>query len=299
MHPILVKEPSLLLETLFKELPSLKKTKIKQILKFGSVCVNGRIITSHRHELKPGDKIDFLSQRQALTEHLKGALDFQIVYEDDELIVVDKPAGLLTMGTDEEKEKTVYFELMEYRRLSGKNDRGRIYIVHRLDRESSGLVVFAKNEAAKRTLQKNWDTVVKKYFAVTEGVPEEKELVVRSYLIEDRFKRVYSVRSASPEAKLAVTRYRLLGDNGRYALLDVLLETGRKNQIRVHLSDLGYPIVGDPKYGARSDPLGRMGLHAYFLSLRHPVTGQLKTFESKLPANFRRLISPSAKKKEG
>lgn len=285
-----ITERSFLLDYLFRHFPHLKKTKVKQILKYGSVRVNGRIVTSHRHELKPGDTIDFLNPKDALAERLKAQLGFPVVYEDEKLLVVDKPAGLLTMGTEREKENTLYFELTEYVRSKSQDDRGRVFIVHRLDRDSSGLVVFTKNETAKRALQDHWERTIKKYYAVVEGVPAEKEGVVRSYLKEDSFRRVYSVRSMSAGAKRAVTRYRLLKENGLYALLDVGLETGRKNQIRVHLSDIGHPIAGDLKYGARSNPAGRLALHAYQLSFPHPSTGEFMSFDSKLPKSFEKLL---------
>ena len=291
MHTLQVTRQAVLLDYLLKHCADLKKTKIKQILKYGSVRVNGRVVTLHRHELKPGDTIDFLSQKDAFSERLKTGLDFSVVYEDSDLVVVDKPTGLLTMGTEHEKEDTVYFKLTEY--LRAKTDaagRGRVFIVHRLDRDSSGLVVFAKNEATKHALQKNWAQTVKKYYAVTEGVPEEKEGRMESHLEEDKFRRVYRVNKESRKSRRAVTHYRLLRENGRYALLDVTLETGRKNQIRVHLSDLGHPITGDMKYGARSNPIKRLALHAYHLSLPHPKTGEIKTFTSKLPEPFEKIL---------
>ena len=290
MKTLRVTEPSLLLDYLFKHLAGLKKTKVKQILKYGSVRVNGRIVTSHCHALKTGDAVDFLSEKDAVTEHLKAELDFPIVYEDSEILVVDKPAGLLTMGTDREKERTLYFKLTEYVRAKNPDGRGRVFIVHRLDRESSGLVVFAKNEKSKRVLQDHWERAVKKYYAVAEGVPLEKESAIESHLIEDSFKRVYSVKQRSHRSKHAVTHYRLFRENGLYSLIDVTLETGRKNQIRVHLSDLGHPIAGDGKYGAQSDPLGRLALHAYYLSFPHPSTGKTQTFHSKLPKIFEDLF---------
>ena len=290
MHTLQVTRQAFLLDHLLKHCADLKKTKIKQILKYGSVRVNGRVVTLHRHELKPGDTIDFLSQKEALAERLKTGLDFSVIYEDSDLIVVDKPTGLLTMGTEHEKEDTVYFKLTEYLRTKSDDGHGRVFIVHRLDRDSSGLVVFAKNEATKHALQKNWAQTVKKYYAVTEGVPEEKEGRMESHLEEDKFRRVYRVNKESRKSRRAVTHYRLLRENGRYALLDVTLETGRKNQIRVHLSDLGHPITGDMKYGAQSNPIKRLALHAYHLSLPHPKTGEIKTFTSKLPEPFEKIL---------
>ncbi len=286
-----VVEKSFLLEYLFGHFARLKKTKVKQILKYGSVRVNGRVVTSHRHELKPGDTLDFLNEKDALAERLKTRLDFPIVYEDRVLLVVEKPAGILTMGTEHEKEETLYFKLTEYERAKSRDDCGRVFVVHRLDRDASGLVVVAKNAKVKHALQESWNLAVKKYYAVVEGVPKKEQGIIESFLVEDKFKRVYSVRDRShPSSKHAVTRYRLVRKNGRYALLDILLETGRKNQIRVHLSDLGHPIVADTKYGAPSHPLKRLALHAYQLSFPHPSTGKFMSFRSELPESIEKLV---------
>jgi len=283
-------EEARLQDFLFKVLPELKKTKIKQILKFGSVRVNGRVTTWYRQVLKPGDHIEILSKQSAYVERSKAALGLTLVHEDDDLIVVEKPAGLLTMGTAREKEATLYFMLNEYERSKTKDESGRIYIVHRLDRDASGLIVFAKNDAAKRWLQGHWTLAAKKYYAITEGTPKERSGTIENYLREDDFKRVYTVPRNHPEAQHAVTHYRVLRENGGYALLEVTLETGRKNQIRVHLAGLDCPIMGDEKYGAQSDPFRRLALHACFLSFPHPVTGELKTFKSALPTPFKKIF---------
>lgn len=300
-----VREESRLQDFLVKTLKDLKKTKIKQILKFGSVRVNGRVTTWYQHPLKPGDQIEILSKRSASAERSKTTLGLKIVHEDEDLLVVEKPAGLLTMGTEREKEATLYFMLNEYERSKTKDKTGRIYIVHRLDRDASGLIVFAKNDAAKRRLQGHWELATKKYFAITEGTPKERSGTIENFLREDDFKRVYTVSKNHPEAQHAVTHYRVLKENGGYALLEVTLETGRKNQIRVHLAGLGCPIMGDEKYGARpkprgrgspaieaaqSDPFRRLALHACFLSFPHPVTGELKTFRSELPTPFKKIF---------
>lgn len=290
MRRFSISEKTFLQDFLFTVLKDLKKTKIKQILKFGSVHVNGREVTWYRHPLKPGDKVEILGKERASAERSKAELGLVIVYEDEDLLVVEKPAGLLTMGTEREKEATLYFMLNEYERSKVKNGKGRVYIVHRLDRDASGLIVFAKNDATKRALQGRWELVTKKYYAITEGAPKETSGTVENYLREDDFKRVYSVSKNHPEAQRAVTHYRVLRENGGYALLEVTLETGRKNQIRVHLSGLGCPIMGDEKYGAKSDPFRRLALHACLLSFPHPATSELKTFRSPLPAPFKKIF---------
>jgi len=285
-----IQEKSLLQDFLFTALKDLKKTKIKQILKFGSVHVNGREVTWYQHPLKPGDKVEILGKERASVERSKTELGLKIVFEDSDLLVVEKPAGLLTMGTEREKEATLYFMLNEYERSKTKDESGRVFIVHRLDRDASGLIVFAKSDALKRALQSHWELATKKYFAITEGTPKEKEGTIENFLREDDFKRVYSVPKNHPDAQHAVTHYRVLQENGGYALLEVTLETGRKNQIRVHLSGLGCPIMGDEKYGAKSDPFRRLALHACFLSFPHPITGELKTFKSALPGPFKKIF---------
>ncbi len=290
MRSFSVTEKTLLQDFLFLVLKDLKKTKIKQILKFGSVHVNGREVTWYQHPLKPGDKVEILGKERTSVERSKTELGLKIVYEDDDLLVVEKPAGLLTMGTEREKEATLYFMLNEYERSKTKDESGRVFIVHRLDRDASGLIVFAKSDALKRTLQRHWELVTKKYYAITEGTPKEPSGTIENYLREDAFKRVYSVSKNHPEAQHAVTHYRVLRENGGYALLEVTLETGRKNQIRVHLSGLGCPIMGDEKYGAKSDPFRRLALHACFLSFPHPTTGELKTFRSELPVPFKKIF---------
>lgn len=290
MRSFRVEEKTPLQDFLFKTLTDLKKTKIKQVLKFGSVRVNGRVTTWYAHPLKPGDKVEILNKGHASAERFKAGLRFKIVYEDNDLMVVEKPAGLLSMATELEKEATLYFMLNEYERSKAKNGAARVLIVHRLDRDASGLMVFAKNDASKRGLQDHWALATKKYYAVTEGAPDKKSGAIKNYLFEDDFKRVYRVSQNHPGAQHAVTHYRVLGENGGYALLEVTLETGRKNQIRVHLAGLGHPIAGDEKYGAKSDPFGRLALHACFLSFPHPVTRELKTFRSPLPVPFKKIF---------
>lgn len=265
------------------------------MLKYGSIRVNGQVITAFDHPLKPGDTLEILGKKASLTDKLKNRPEFSIVFEDTSILVVEKPAGLLTMGTEHEKKKTLYFMLTEYQKAKSLDGQGRLFIVHRLDRDASGLLIFAKGETVKRILQRDWSEASKKYYAITEGSPHPRFGVIESHLEEDNFQRVYSTTSASPEARLAITHYRVLQDADRYALLDIELETGRKNQIRVHLSEMGNPIVGDEKYGAETDPLNRLALHAYELSIEHPITGAHLTFRSPYPESFRRLIDYKSK----
>jgi len=285
-----IQERSPLLKYLFLHCPGMKKTSLKQMLKYGSIRVNGQVITAFDHPLKPGDTVELMGKKASLTEKLKNRPEFSIVFEDHSILVVEKPAGLLTMGTEHEKKKTLYYMLTEYQKAKSLDGRGRLFIVHRLDRDASGLLIFAKGETAKRILQRDWSAAVKKYYAITEGTPRSSSGVIESHLEEDSFKRVFSTTSASPEAKRAVTHYRVLQEAERYALLEVELETGRKNQIRVHLSEMGNPIIGDEKYGAKTDPLNRLALHAHELAIEHPVTGEHLIFRSPYPDSFKRLL---------
>ena len=212
-----------------------------------------------------------------------------ILYEDNDILVVDKPAKLLTMGTDTDKSGTAYYILTNYVRKGSSKSRNRIFIVHRLDRETSGVLVFAKNEKAKLTLQGQWQDTEKKYLAVVYGRPAKKEGVITSYLAENKAYVVYSTTDAA-KGKLAQTAYKVLKEARRYSLLEIGLLTGRKNQIRVHLADIGHPVVGDRKYGKPKDVHTRLALHSKSISFNHPSSSRRVTFETKTPSYFEKLL---------
>jgi tRNA pseudouridine32 synthase/23S rRNA pseudouridine746 synthase/23S rRNA pseudouridine1911/1915/1917 synthase len=209
-----------------------------------------------------------------------------ILHEDRDILVVNKASGLLTMGTEQERERTAYYRLNVYVRKGVHKSRNRVFIVHRLDRDTSGVLVFAKSESAQRTLQENWGNVEKTYYAIVEGCPRERAGEIRSYLAESKTFRVYSVQD--PEAgQLARTAYRVVRELGPNALLEVTLHSGRKNQIRVHLADIGHPVVGDAKYGtAKKTGAKGLALHAFSLTLIHPHTRRPMTFHAPLPKGF-------------
>ena len=211
------------------------------------------------------------------------------MYEDKDIMVVDKPAGLLTVATEREKERTAHFILTEYFRKGCGRCRKRLFVVHRLDRETSGLLIFAKSEEAKERLQARWKQTEKKYLAIVHGKCEKASGTITSYLAEDASYNVYET-SDPAKGKLAQTAYTVLKETKNFTLLELALLTGRKNQIRVHLAGIGHPIVGDVKYGKADESPGRMALHARFISFKHPYSGKQLAFESEVPEFFSSLV---------
>jgi RluA family pseudouridine synthase len=220
-------------------------------------------------------------------KHLSRGIE--IIYEDRDILVIDKPAGLLTVGTQTNKFKTAEFVLTHHIRKGSLKSRNRIFIVHRLDQWTSGVMIFAKNEEAQLRLKAQWKDTEKKYVAVAYGHLAKKEGVISSYLAEEKAYEVYSTAD-STRGKLARTAYKVLKETRQFSLLEIHLLTGRKNQIRVHLADEGHPIVGDRKYGKIKDGYERLALHSRSISFKHPNSGGLMTFESEVPHYFNKLI---------
>ena len=210
-----------------------------------------------------------------------------IIYEDKYIIVINKKSGLLTIANDNEKEKTLYHQIYVY--LKQKHKNNKVFIVHRLDKDTSGLIVFAKSEDVKFKLQDNWDKVKRNYYAVVNGVVEKKKDIIKSFLKETKTLLVYSSNNEK-NGKLAITEYEKLCSNNKYSLLKINILTGRKNQIRVHLNDINHSIVGDKKYGIKHNPINRLCLHAYYLEFTHPITNELLKLETKYPKEFIKLI---------
>ncbi|MGH7929642.1 MAG: RluA family pseudouridine synthase [Candidatus Binatia bacterium] len=216
-----------------------------------------------------------------------------ILHEDRDILVVDKPAGLLTMGTDSDKTRTAYFVLTDYVRKGYSKSRNRIFIVHRLDRETSGILVFAKTIEAKLSLQNQWKETEKKYLAVVHGQCDKKTETITTYLAENKAHFVYST-SNTTKGRLARTAYKVLKETKDFALLEIELLTGRKHQIRVHLAGIGHAVVGDQKYGKQDRGRARLALHASSISFKHPYSGQQLTFEAKVPVYFHQLVGSVA-----
>ena len=281
-----VADQSILMDFLCRVMPDRKRSSIKQLLKFGSVMVNGDVTSQFNVPLNQGDTVKVNLTRAFPVFYNRRV---KIVYEDDDIIVIEKGYGLLSMGNEKIKDGTAYSILKDY--LKEKDPRNKIFIIHRLDRDTSGLMMFAKTIEAKEAMQHNWNNMVleRTYLAVVEGKVEEESGTVKSYLAENSQMEVYS--TDDPEkGQLAVTRWKKIASGNGYTLMEVSLDTGRKNQIRVHMKDIEHPIAGDRKYGAKSSPIHRLALHAQTLRFVHPVTRRDMRFETPIPTSFEKMI---------
>ena len=286
-----VTEPSQLMNFLVAKFPEKSRTTIKSLLAHKQVSVDDMMTTQFDFPLKRGQTV-FINKKK--TDEKPRFRDLRIVHEDADLIVIDKASGLLSMASETEKQKTAYSMLSEYVKRS--NPKNLIFIVHRLDRETSGLMMFAKSKKIQETLQKDWNDAIieRSYIAVVEGSMEKTEGTVTSWLKENKAMMMYSSQTPDDGQK-AVTHYKVLKTNKQFSLLEVKLETGRKNQIRVHMKDLGFPVTGDKKYGAKLNPVGQMGLHARVLAFKHPVTNRPMRFDTPIPIKFQKLFRMSVR----
>ena len=275
-----------LLSFLLKCFDNKSRNYVKGILKRGQVTIDGNVCTNHAHRLQPGQQVDIILQTTAIRQN---KMNLPIIYEDDDIIVIDKPAGMLAVSTEKEQEHTAFHIVNEY--IKSRNKAGRIFIVHRLDRETSGIMLLAKSERIKHTLQDNWNNNVirRGYIAVVEGHVQPPQRRIMSWLKQTKSLLVYS-SAGKDNGKLAITNYQVMQTSATHSLLDISLETGRKNQIRVHMKDIGHPIVGDKKYGAHTDPLARLGLHASVLIINHPSSNEQLRLESAMPSTFMSLF---------
>lgn len=275
-----------LLEFMLEVMPQRKRTAIKQMLQHNQVAVNDNVVRQFDTPIGPDDKVSINLTREFRVFSNRRV---KLVYEDDDIMVIEKGYGLLSMGNDKVKDGTAYSIMREY--LKWKNPLNKLFIVHRLDRDTSGLMMLAKNEESKNLLQHNWNNMVlnRKYVAVVEGYVEQDSGEVRSYLAETSEYEVYSTQNPE-EGKLAVTRYKVLRRGCGHTLLEVELDTGRKNQIRVHMKDLGHPISGDRRYGAGKSSIHRLALHAQTLRFVHPKTRKDMNFSTPVPGSFYKLV---------
>lgn len=293
---IKVTEEAPLLIFLINKLPDQSRNRIKSLLAHQQVLVNKQVVRQFDHPLKVGDNLQILwtKGKQSL-QHPK----LKILFEDKHLLVVEKAAGLLSIGTAKERSKTAYSILSEY--VKKQHPSNKVFVVHRLDRETSGIMLFAKDQEIQSLMQTNWRFAVnqRKYVGVLEGTPQTGDKsgqgTVTSYLWESKALIVYA--SPNPEDGLkAVTHYKILDSSEHYSLAEFRLDTGRKNQIRAQMNSIGYPIAGDLKYGGKTSPIKRMALHACVLAFTHPIDGKEMLFESEIPKEFQRLLEIDAKK---
>ena len=278
---VTVGESNTLLPFLFELLKEQSRSSVKGLLSRGQISVNGKVTRQFDAALNPNDTVGI--------NYGRGKVEFnnpllRIVWEDDDLIVINKREGLLSVSTDRVKERTAYRLLSDYVKQS--DPRNKIFVLHRLDRDTSGIMMFAKNQGVKEQLQSNWSEMItqRTYVAVIEGRPEKDTDLIVSNLVENKNMQVYVTLEG--DGKEAITRYRLLQTNNSYSLLELELETGRKNQIRAQMQSIGHPEAGDTKYGAETNPAGRLMLHARKLCFIHPVTGEEMRFETRIPEIF-------------
>jgi 23S rRNA pseudouridine1911/1915/1917 synthase len=261
------------------------RTAVKSLFVHKQIFVDGENVSQYNLNVKKSQTITINSIGASLNKIETKLNNLKIVFEDDDIIVVEKPSGLLSVSTESGNEITAYSILRNYVKM--KSSQNKIFIVHRLDKATSGLLLFAKSEQSKRILQSSWDNLVlqRKYVAVVCGkMKNEKETII-SYLKENAAMRMYVSKSAE-NAQRSVLSYRVLKSNDMFSLIDVELETGRKNQIRVQMQETGHSIAGDKKYGGKSSPIGRLALHARTLEFIHPVTREKMLFSTKIPKKF-------------
>lgn len=273
-----------LLDFLFETLKGQSRNSVKALLKSKRISIDGAPITQFDFKLYPGDTVIISKEPM----HRKTRSNLPIIYEDDEIIVINKPSGLLSIASDKEKSSTAYHMLSDY--VQQKDKHNRIFVVHRLDEDTSGVLMVAKNPDIQKALQDNWNDIVSKrgYYAIVEGQLKEKQGTIKSYLKKNAQNLMYS--SKDKNGQFSITHYKVMKESDKYSLLDVNIDTGRKNQIRVHLGDLGHHVIGDDKYGNPSNPLKRLGLHAYCLELTHPIKKKKMKFVAPMPKEFEVLF---------
>ncbi|HET8860187.1 RluA family pseudouridine synthase [Marivirga sp.] len=287
LNSYIIQKDDELLKHLITTYPNKKKPLLKQVMSGGQIRINGDVITQFNHPLKKGDEIQINWSKPSKKVKLQ---KLNILYEDQDLIVIEKEAGLLSVASLKEKKKNAVQILKEH--MEAIDPRIKVYIIHRLEREASGILLFAKSQKIQELLQNSWEEYVidRKYIAIVEGKIKEKSHTLRNYLRSNKNNQVFIVNT--PEnATEAITHFKLLKQTNAYSMLEFKLETGFKNQIRVQMAHYGYPVTGDKKYTASKNPLGRVALHANLMELKHPISGEHLKFELVPPSNFRNLVS--------
>lgn len=278
-----VTEPIELMTFLLSKMGGMSRNSVKSLLAHRQIMVNSKITTLFNHALQPNDLVTVNSGRGNIElKHPK----LKIIFEDEYLIVVEKKEGLLTVIAGDTEETTAFSILKNHVKKSSPTNR--IYTVHRLDRETSGVLLFAKNREVQQTLQENWHRIITRriYVALVEGAVEKEEDTIVTWLSENEKSLKIHSSDTDNGGQQAITHYRRIKSNENYSLLEIELETGRKNQIRVHMQGIGHPIVGDKKYGAGTSPIDRLGLHARLIAFYHPVTTEVVSFETPVPRSF-------------
>lgn len=276
-------EPVELMTFLLAKMGGMSRTSVKSLLAHRQVMVNNKIATQFNLVLQPNDLVSVNSGRGSIElSHPK----LKIIFEDAHLIVVEKKEGLLTVSTGNSDETTA-FSVLKYH-VKKSSPQNRIFVVHRLDRETSGVIMFAKSKEVQLILQENWHRIITRriYVALVEGKVEKEQDTIVTWLTENEKSLKIHSSSTDNGGQQAITHYKCIKSNENYSLLEIELETGRKNQIRVHMQGIGHPVVGDKKYGAGVSPIARLGLHARLLAFYHPITTEIVSFETPVPRNF-------------
>ena len=284
-----VNKDSELLEFLLATLKDQSRNSVKSLLSNHRVSVDGAPISQFNFKLFKGDTV-IISKTPI---HKKTRSNLPIIFENEEMIVINKPSGLLSIASDKEKGSTAYRMLTDY--VQQKDKHNRIFVVHRLDEDTSGVLMVVKNPKLQEALQDKWNDLVKSrgYYAIVEGKMEKKSDTIKSYLKKNSQNMMYSSKKEG-DGQFSVTHYKVIAETDKYSLLDVHIDSGRKNQIRVHLGDIGHNVIGDDKYGNPSNPIKRLGLHAYELEIIHPLNGKKMKFTAPVPKEFN-ILFPSFK----
>ena len=282
-----VRSKTILLDFLLTTLKGQSRNNIKHLLTKKHILVNGSVVSQYNYELYNKDIVSICKnpcyQSNETRYNKKISSNLDIIYEDEDIIVINKPSGLLSIASDNEKVETAYRLVLDY--IKRNSPRSRVFVTHRIDKETSGVLMFTKNEKLKNELQDNWNDIVTKrgYYALVEGKIEKKEDTIVNYLLQTSTNIMYASNDKK-NGKKAITHYKLMKSNNKYSLLDVSIDSGRKNQIRVAMSNINHPIVGDDKYGNKNSPIKRLGLHAYELDIN--IKGKDYKFVAKMPSIF-------------